>query len=162
MVKMLQGLQRCFSYNYNVVYPNGKYNVFGSRSRILAQLDPDPVINFSETILNFFNYEKIVAPEEMFSQLSLWRVNFCLKYTPFVSNLSFFTFIDMDPYSDNGSGSIKLLNAAPNLDPDPPHWLQTRYNPRREKRVLHEAKLDIISIRFSRWQGARLSPPLLC
>ena len=45
-----------------------------------------------------------MAPNEIFSQLGLWMVNFCLQ--PFASYLSYF----------------HLYEYESNLDPDPQHW----------------------------------------
>ena len=55
---------------------------FGSGSRILALFDPDPGLTYQlkkilykvrEKLFSnfFFNFEKIMAPEELFSQLSI-------------------------------------------------------------------------------------------
>ena len=40
-------------------------------------------------------------------------VNFCLKSAPFAFIYAIFTSVDLDPYSEYGSGSTKLLNTDP-------------------------------------------------
>ena len=49
--------------------------------------------NFREKLFSFkksfLNYKKIIAPEEQFSQLSLWWWIYVLNFTPFASILSY-------------------------------------------------------------------------
>ena len=52
----------------------------------------------------FYRYKQIMAPEEMFSPLSL---------TTFALNLSLFTRVDPDPCSYFGTGSTEFLNTDP-------------------------------------------------
>ena len=71
----------------------------------------------------FFNCKKIMAPEELFSQSSLWKVNLCLKSSTFCLILSYIFLC--------GSGSVFgiriRIHKAPeygsntNADPDPQH-----------------------------------------
>ena len=49
----------------------------------------------------------------MYSELSLRMVNFCLKSAPFAFIYPIFTSVDLDPYSEYGSGSTQLLNTDP-------------------------------------------------
>ena len=77
-----------------------EYITFGSESKISAQFRSGSRVMLSilkdKIILNnfriytvfvkqifFFNYKKIMVPEELFSLLSLWMVNLCFKFYPF-------------------------------------------------------------------------------
>ena len=103
-----------------------KHIEFGSGSRILAQFGSGSKVMLSILKRNFFygktilffkivfiNYKKILTPEELFNQWSLWIVNYCPKSYTFCLN-----FILLYIYMC-GSGSTKLLNTYP--DPDPQH-----------------------------------------
>ena len=126
---------------------NSKYIEFGSESRIFALFglgsrfwskvgfrsglgSQGYVINFEEEKKGknlgkniFFLCQKIMAPEELFSQSSLWKVNLCLKSSTFCLILSYIFLC--------GSGSVFgiriRIHKAPeygsntNADPDPQH-----------------------------------------
>ena len=54
-----------------------------------------------------------MSPKEIFSQLSLWIVNFYPKSGIFCRHFNLylqFACVDPDPYSEYGSGPRKLLN----------------------------------------------------
>ena len=76
--------------------------------------------NFNKMFLKylFFNYKKIMAPEDIFYQLGLWKGDFfVLNLTHFDSNLSYFYLCGF------GSGSIfgiRIHKVAESMDPDPP------------------------------------------
>ena len=86
-------------------------------------LDPDPGFyyqfwkNNSKIIfLENNNYKNKMSLKDIFTQLSLWIVNFYLKSYTFLPPLyPIFTCVDPDPYSEYGSrsGSRKLLNTDP-------------------------------------------------
>ena len=59
---------------------------------------------------------KIMAPEEIFGQLSSWMVNFCLQSYTFLPLVYHMCGSDPDTQSDKGP------EYGSHLDPDRQHW----------------------------------------
>ena len=61
----------------------------------------------------FINYKKILTPEELFNQWSLWIVNYCPKSYTFCLNLyTIFTRVDPDPQSSWIRIQIRIHNTV--------------------------------------------------